>query len=80
MKNLKTVALLCVLCGASACTGFAQGNAARSQTAAYKAQAEVSKERLALVEQYQTCVTEAGENAMAVEACDLYLRSAEALN
>ena len=76
-----TSAILCItaILASAGCTGVSERNAARSQSKASKAQEEVSKERLALVEQYQTCVEDAGGNASAVEACDVYLRSAEAL-
>lgn len=77
----KYVAMCCVfaLLAASACTKIAEGNAARSQNRAYEAQGEVAKERLALVGRYQTCVAEAGDDLAEIEACDVYLRSAEAL-
>ena len=50
-----------------------------SQDKAYQAQEEVHKERLALVEKYQKCLDAAGGDNVKVEACDQYLKSAEAL-
>ncbi|MEP2716870.1 hypothetical protein [Pseudophaeobacter sp.] len=54
--------------------------AARSQKQAAQAQSEVAHERLELVEKYQACVAGAGEELAEVEACDVYLKSAEALS
>lgn len=53
--------------------------AAKSQERAYTAQEELVKERLRLVEQYQTCVVDAAGDELKIEACDSYLKSAEAL-
>ena len=52
---------------------------ASSQDKAYKAQEKVHKERLKLVEQYQKCMKDAGEDQEKKEACDQYLKAAEAL-
>ena len=49
------------------------------QDRAYEAQEGVHNERLKLVEQYQKCVKDAGDDNVKVEACDQYLKSAEAL-
>lgn len=76
-----SIALLCVaaVLATSACTGVSKRNAARADKNASKAQEQVAKERLALVEEYQKCVEKAGGSVASVEACDVYLRSAEAL-
>ena len=50
-----------------------------SQDKAYKAQEKVHKERLELVGQYQNCLEKAGDDKEKTEACDQYLRAAEAL-
>ena len=75
------ISMLCVtaLLATSACTGASQRKAARSETKANEAQEEVAKERLALIEEYKKCVADAGNDLLAVEACDVYLKSAEAL-
>jgi hypothetical protein len=52
---------------------------ASSQDKAYKAQEKVSKERLKLVEKYQKCVKEAGEDQQKKDACEQYLKASEAL-
>jgi len=50
-----------------------------SQDKAYKAQENVHNERLALIDKYQKCLKSAGEDHEKIEACDQYLKSAEAL-
>lgn len=73
MKLSKFLLLVC--CGlilfVSACSS--------SQDKAYKAQGEVSKERIALVNQYQECVKKATEEGTDKEVCETYLKAAEAL-
>jgi hypothetical protein len=51
----------------------------RAQKGSYKAQENVANERLELVGKYQQCVDKAGEDQQKVEACDSYLKAAEAL-
>ena len=46
---------------------------------AHKAQESVHKERLSLVEEYKKCLEEAGDDKEKTEACDKYLKAAEAL-
>jgi ABC-type Zn uptake system ZnuABC Zn-binding protein ZnuA len=50
-----------------------------SKDRAYQAQEGVHKERLALIEKYQKCLDAAGGDNVKVEACDQYLKAAEAL-
>ena len=52
---------------------------ASSQDRAYKAQERIHKERLKLVDEYKKCLKKAGNDKEKVEACDQYLRAAEAL-
>ncbi len=52
---------------------------ASSQDKAYKAQEKVHNERLELVEKYQQCLKEAGDDKVKAEACEQYLKAAEAL-
>ena len=51
----------------------------RAQKDSYKAQENVANERLKLVEEYRQCIEKAGEDQQKVEACDSYLKAAEAL-
>jgi hypothetical protein len=73
MKFVKFSLLLC--CGLalfiSACSS--------SQDKAYKAQENISKERISLVNQYQECVKKATEAGTDKEVCEQYLKAAEAL-
>lgn len=52
---------------------------ASSQDKAYKAEEKVHNERLKLVEEYQQCLKEAGDDKLKSEACEQYLKAAEAL-
>ena len=52
---------------------------ASPQDKAYKAQEKVHKERLELVEKYQKCMKDAGEDEQKKAACDQYLKAADAL-
>jgi len=49
------------------------------QERAYKAQEKVHSERLKLVDEYKKCVENAGTDNVKIEACDRYLKAAEAL-
>ena len=49
------------------------------QKKAYRAQESVHKERLKLVDEYKKCIQKAGDDTEKVEACDQYLKAAEAL-
>lgn len=52
---------------------------ASSQDKAYEAQEGVHKERLRLVEEYQKCMKEAGDDTMKADGCEQYLKASEAL-
>ena len=56
-----------------------QEDAAKAQEGAFAAQENVAKRRLELVEKYQACVDEAAGDQLKVDACDSYLKAAEAL-
>ncbi len=69
--------LICIVfTGLLAACSNPQKDAARAQERSYEAQEDVARQRLELVEKYQECVK---DNALKVEACDSYLRAAEAL-
>ena len=59
-------------------TGCSSG-ASRAQKSAYKSQSKVHQERLKLVDEYKKCLDKAGDENAKVEACDSYLKAAEAL-
>ena len=77
--NFVKLAGVAALVGLMAACSSPQDRAAKAQQGAYQAQEKVANERLELVNKYQTCVKEAGGNHQKVEACDSYLRAAEAL-
>jgi len=52
---------------------------ASPQEKAYEAQENVHNERLSLVEEYKDCMDDAGADTAKVEACDKFLKAAEAL-
>ncbi|NRB17620.1 MAG: hypothetical protein HRU33_08675 [Rhodobacteraceae bacterium] len=79
-KRLSAILCVFAIFSMSACTGVSVRNAARSQSQAYKAQGAVAEQRLEFVKNYQDCIAKAGENLQQVEACDVYLKSAEALS
>ncbi|MGA9435994.1 MAG: hypothetical protein WBV62_17325 [Roseobacter sp.] len=79
-KRLPAIICVFAIISTSACTGVSQRNAARAQKNAYKAEGAVAEQRLEFVKQYQDCVANAGDILEDVEACDGYLKSAEALS
>ena len=56
-----------------------QERAAKAQAGASKAQEDVAKRRLQLVDQYQSCIKDAAGNQQKAAACDSLLKAAEAL-
>jgi outer membrane biogenesis lipoprotein LolB len=76
---MKSYGFLAVLVLSSLMLAGCGSSAERAQKNAYKAQQNVSEERLRLVEQYQDCIKDAGDDAQKAEACDHYLRAADAL-
>lgn len=78
MQYVKILACVAAVSALAACSS-PEERAAKAQERSYKAQEDVAKERLELVDKYQACVKEAAGNTQKVEACDSYLRAAEAL-
>jgi outer membrane biogenesis lipoprotein LolB len=76
MKQLCVIAFIALL---TACSS-PQDKASEAQEDAYKAQENVADQRLELVNKYQTCVKDAGQDKQKIEACDSYLKEAQALN
>lgn len=77
--NFAKLAIASLLIGLLAACSTPQERAAQAQEGAYKAQEKVAKERLQLVDKYQKCVKDAGDNQQKAAACDSYLKAAEAL-
>jgi hypothetical protein len=59
--------------------GSPERQAQRAQADASDAQAKVSNERLKLIEKYEECIADAGADTAKAEACDSYLKAANAL-
>jgi uncharacterized lipoprotein YajG len=78
MKLLQVLVPVACLAVLAACS-TPEERAAKAQERTYNAQEDVARERLELVDKYQDCVKEAGADAAKAEACDSYLRAAEAL-
>lgn len=77
--NFYKVMLIVLVTGSLAACGGASRSASRAQAKSYKATESVAQERLRLVDEYQKCVKKAGSDSLKVEACDSYLKAAEAL-
>ena len=71
MKSMYVFVLVLVVSLALSCSS--------PQDRAYKAQEKVHAQRLKLVDEYKKCLEQAGTDKVKVEACDQYLKAAEAL-
>ncbi len=72
--------LVYVTClGLLAACSSPEEDAAKAQKRSYDALGAVAEERLKLVDEYRDCVGASGGDELKVEACDSYLRAAEAL-
>jgi ribulose kinase len=78
--RLPMVVIGAVMVGVLGACSNAHEDAARAQEKVHEANEQAAKERLALVEKYQECVKDAKNDKQKVEACDTYLKAAEALN
>ena len=73
------ILIFALLVGSLGACSTPQEDAAKAQRDASEAQEEIARERLDLVNKYQTCVKEAAGDKLKVEACDSFLKAAEAL-
>ena len=78
MRLIKVLTFALLVGGLAACSS-PEKDAAKAQKGASEAQEEIARERLELVDKYKTCVTEAAGDQAKVEACDSYLKAAQAL-
>jgi hypothetical protein len=78
MKLVKALIIVCVAVIVLACGG-AERRAHKSKAKSADYQSKIAQERLKLVEDYKKCIKKAGEDKNKVEACDSYLKAAEAL-
>ena len=77
--KLSSIAMALVCVGLVAGCSSPEERAADAQARTYKAQEQAVQERLKLVGQYQECVKNSAGDAAKVEACDSYLKAAQAL-
>ena len=77
--NLPKLAMVSMIIGLLTACSTPQERAAEAQAGASKAQEQVAKRRLQLVDQYQACVKDAAGNQQKAAACDSLLKAAEAL-
>ena len=78
MKLVKALIIVRVAVIVLACGG-AERRANKSKAKSADYQSKIAQERLKLVEDYKKCIKKAGEDKNKVEACDSYLKAAEAL-
>ena len=78
MKFAQIFLIVLVALSIGAC-GNPEKKAHKANAKASKAEEQIHQERLKLVEQYKKCVEKAGEDQAKVEACDSYLKAADAL-
>lgn len=73
IKQLTITLLLAVF--AISCTSSTE----KAQKRSFEAQEDVAKERLKMVEEYNKCIEESGNDKNKIDACDSFLKAAEAL-
>jgi hypothetical protein len=78
MRHIRLLTAVAVMGLLAACSS-PQKDAAKAQEGAFEAQEKVARQRLELVEKYQACVDEAAGDQLKIDACDSYLKAAEAL-
>ena len=78
MRHVRLLTAAAVMGLLAACSS-PQEDAARAQEGAFEAQEKVAKQRLEVVEKSQACVDEAAGDQLKVDACDSYLKAAEAM-
>lgn len=78
MRPTKVFAFLVSLAVLAGCSS-PQDGVAKAQEQSYEAQEAVARPHLELVDKYQACVDESAGDTQRMEACDSYLRAAEAL-
>ncbi len=71
---MRLCSAICCLLAATLITGCGSG-----QRKVNKSEAEVNKERVSLIEDYQKCIKKAGDDEAKAAACEHYRKSAEAL-
>lgn len=78
-KFITAAVAVTMAAGLLAACSTPEERAAEAQEKSYKAQESVANQRLNLVKKYQECTNAAGGDNTKLEACDSYLKAAEAL-
>jgi outer membrane biogenesis lipoprotein LolB len=78
-KRMTAVLAAMALAGLLAACTSPEERASEAQEKSYKAQESVANQRLELVKKYEECAKTAGGDSRKLEACDSYLKAAEAL-
>lgn len=71
---MRLSSVMCCLLAATLIAGCGSG-----QRKVNKSEAEMNKERVSLIEDYQKCIKKAGDDEEKAAACEHYRKSAEAL-
>ena len=77
--RFKTTFISAICIGILAACSTPAEKASKAREESYKALGGIATQRLELVEKYQACVKKASGNAQKIEACDSYLKAAQAL-
>ena len=78
MKLLKVLLIVAAVGLMTACAS-PEKRAYKAQAKSSDYQSKIAQERLKLVDDYKKCVKKAGEDRAKIEACDSFLKAAEAL-
>ena len=79
MKAISGMFIIFLIIGMLTACSTPEEKAHKAKAKNYNAQEKIHTERLNLVNEYKKCLEKAGEDKTKVEACDQYLRAAEAL-
>ena len=79
MKAIGGMFVIFLIIGMLTACSTPEEKAHKAQAKSHNAQEKIHNERLKLVDDYKKCLEKAGDDKTKVEACDQYLRAAEAL-
>lgn len=78
-KLITTAITVTLVAGLLGACSSPEERAAEAQEKSYKAQESVANQRLDLVKKYEECAKTAGGDNMKLQACESYLKAADAL-
>ena len=79
MKAIRGVFIIFLTIGMITACSTPEEKAHKAKAKSYNAQEKIHEERLRLVDDYKKCLDKAGEDKAKAEACEKFLRAAEAL-